>query len=272
MTATRAHGAAAQLAVPLAGDTTGDGPDLVLVHGLGASRHIWDDIRDDLAASRRVHRLELRGHGETGGPADPDAYKLHLLAADLAAAIDDRGLGHATVVAHSLGGAAALWAALRYPGTFGALVVVDSFAYGLPPERAAYVRHQLRDLRRHGPEGAWEAGKAARLADPLLALRWVDADFAAARRAEALAVVPQAWVGLGEEVATAPAFTSWLWQLDTKLAVMVGETDVFMRGPSEQIALATGAPLHLLDGLGHNPMVERPAVFKAALERVLEEL
>lgn len=272
MTATRVPTAAARLGVPLAGDTAGDGPDLVLVHGLGASRRIWDDVRDDLARTRRVHRLELRGHGDTGGPADPAAYKLHLLAADLAAAIDDRGLGHATVVAHSLGGAAALWAALRYPGTFGALVIVDSFAYGLPPERAAYVRRQLRDLRRHGPEGAWEAGKAARLADPLLALRWVDADFAEARRCEALAVVPEAWVGLGEEIATAPAFTSWLWQLDTKLAVMVGESDALMREPSEQIAQATGAPLHVLDGLGHNPMVERPAAFGAALERVLDEL
>ncbi|MFN8104662.1 MAG: alpha/beta hydrolase [Acidimicrobiia bacterium] len=258
--------------VALAGDTCGEGDDLVLVHGLGASRHIWDDVRDDLATTWRVHRLELRGHGETGGPADPDAYKLHLIAADLAAAIEDRGGRDATVVAHSLGGAAALWAALRYPGAFGALVVVDAFTYGLPPARRAYLRRQLRDLRRRGPEGAWIAGKAARLADPNLALRWLDTDFAAARRAEALAVVPEAWEGLGEEVQHAPSFVSWLWQLDVELAVMAGADDTFMLGPSEEIAAVTGAPLHVLASMGHNPMIERPVLFARALRIVLEDL
>lgn len=259
--------------VALAGDITGDGADdLVLVHGLGASRHIWDDVLDDLAATWRVHRLELRGHGETGGPSDPDAYKLHLLAADLAAAIADRDLGDATVVAHSLGGTAALWAALRHPGAFGALVVVDSFTYGLPPARLAYLRRQLHDLRRRGPEGAWAGGQAARLADPNLALRWLDADFEAARRAEALAVVPAAWEGLGEEVQHAPSFASWLWQLDLDLAVMAGAGDTFMLGPSEEIAAITGAPLHVLASMGHNPMVERPLLFARALREVLEVL
>ena len=259
-------------AIPLAGDVAGDGDDLVLVHGLGASLHIWDDVLDDLASSWRVHRLDLRGHGETGGPADPAAYKLHLLAADLSAAIEERGLTRATVVAHSLGGAAALWAALRYPGTFGALVLVDSFTYGLPPQRQAYVRHQLRDLRRRGPEGAWEAAKAARMSDPNLALRWLDADFENARRAEALAVVPQAWVGLGEELQRAPSFASWLWQLDVPLAVMAGEDDTFMLGPSEEIARITGAPLHVLPKMGHNAMVERPVLFARSLRGVLDGL
>lgn len=259
-------------ALTLAGDTRGEGDDLVLVHGLGASRHIWDDVCDDLATTWRVHRLELRGHGDTGGPGDPDAYKLHLLAADLVSAVDERGLGRATVVAHSLGGAAALWAALRYRGAFGALVVVGSFTYGLPPARAAYVRRQLRDLRRRGPEGAWEDAKATRLADPNLALRWLDPDFEAVRRAEALAVVPAAWEGLGEEVQHSPSFAPWLWQLDIPLAVMVGEDDTFMRGPSEEIAAITGAPLHVLASMGHNPMIERPVLFARALRGVLDEL
>jgi pimeloyl-ACP methyl ester carboxylesterase len=44
---------------------TGSGPTLVLIHGLGGSRRIWDPVLDRLAAERDVVAVDLPGFGES---------------------------------------------------------------------------------------------------------------------------------------------------------------------------------------------------------------
>jgi magnesium chelatase accessory protein len=46
----------------------GDGPDLLLVHGTGASTHSWRDVMPLLAKDHRVHAIDLPGHGFTSLP------------------------------------------------------------------------------------------------------------------------------------------------------------------------------------------------------------
>lgn len=83
-------------------DVTGDGQtDLLLVHGITESRRFWDPLLDDLAATYRVIRVDLPGHGES----DPvDDYALDRLARDVGAVIDEVGHGAPLAVGHSLGG------------------------------------------------------------------------------------------------------------------------------------------------------------------------
>jgi len=86
--------------VNLAHDVQGDGPLLVLVHGITENRHVWDPLVDDLARDHRVLRVDLRGHGES--PA-AESYGMDEMAGDIAALVDEAPL----VVGHSLGGAVA---------------------------------------------------------------------------------------------------------------------------------------------------------------------
>lgn len=49
------------------GPRDGDGVPLVFIHGWTANRHRWDHQLDHFTQKRRVVRLDLRGHGESGG-------------------------------------------------------------------------------------------------------------------------------------------------------------------------------------------------------------
>ncbi len=99
---------------------------IVLVHGLGNDRHVWDDVQRRLAAAHvdaRVITLELPGHGENlPGPKTPS---LEAAARQIAARIRREHAEPAIIVGHSLGGAVAAHVPLVDPGAVRALVVVD---------------------------------------------------------------------------------------------------------------------------------------------------
>jgi pimeloyl-ACP methyl ester carboxylesterase len=85
------------MTVELAHDVQGQGPLLVLVHGITENRHTWDPLVGELARDHRVLRVDLRGHGES---PMADSYGVADLAGDIAPLVDEPPL----VVGHSLGG------------------------------------------------------------------------------------------------------------------------------------------------------------------------
>jgi pimeloyl-ACP methyl ester carboxylesterase len=94
----------------LAYDRRGAGPTLVLLHPLGADRHVWEPVTDRLARERDVIAVDLPGFGESGvlrakGPPTPAA--LATAVAEFLATLELPGGYH--VAGNSLGG----WAALE---------------------------------------------------------------------------------------------------------------------------------------------------------------
>lgn len=110
----------------------GHGPALVLLHPLGADRHVWDPIRDALAAQRTVVTLDLPGFGEspplTATPPTPGA-----LADAVAAALARSGIGRPHVAGNSLGA----WIALELGLADAAASVTAVAPAGLWPEPLA---------------------------------------------------------------------------------------------------------------------------------------
>jgi pimeloyl-ACP methyl ester carboxylesterase len=96
------------MTVALAYDQQGEGPLLVLVHGITENRHSWDPIVAEVAANHRVLRVDLRGHGES---PKADSYDISELAADVEALVDEPPL----LVGHSLGGTVVTAYAARFP-------------------------------------------------------------------------------------------------------------------------------------------------------------
>jgi len=82
-------------------ETVGDGPDLVLVHGLTDSSGTWGVITPTLAENYRVTTLDLRGHGRSG---DAQTYDSMAMAQDLEAVVTAAGIVNPLLVGHSLGG------------------------------------------------------------------------------------------------------------------------------------------------------------------------
>ncbi|MEE8443976.1 MAG: alpha/beta fold hydrolase, partial [Alphaproteobacteria bacterium] len=108
---------------------SGDGPPIVILHGLFGSGRNWGTLSRALAATRRVITLDLRNHGASPWDARMD---YPAMADDLLELIADQGLDRPVLLGHSMGGKAAMAAALTEPGAIGALIVADiaPVAYG----------------------------------------------------------------------------------------------------------------------------------------------
>lgn len=87
--------------VVIAYNVAGDGPVLVLVHGITESRRTWDPLVAALARDHTVVAIDARGHGESGPAA---TYDSAAMAADVAAVLAALGLADPLVVGHSMGG------------------------------------------------------------------------------------------------------------------------------------------------------------------------
>jgi pimeloyl-ACP methyl ester carboxylesterase len=100
------------------------GPLVACVHGMGESRRTFRFLAPPLvAAGHRVAAMDVRGYGESTA-AWPD-YSLESVGADLLALIRHLG-GPAIVVGHSIGCAAATWAAAESPADISKLVLIST--------------------------------------------------------------------------------------------------------------------------------------------------
>jgi len=100
-------------------ESTGTGPDLVLLHGWGMHGGVWDGVRDGLAQHFRVHAVDLPGYGASpaSGPVT-----LERMADALAQTFPQP----VHVCGWSLGAAVALTWALRFPEQVTRLILVAS--------------------------------------------------------------------------------------------------------------------------------------------------
>jgi pimeloyl-ACP methyl ester carboxylesterase len=107
-----------------AGGETGT---IVLVHGFAANRaETWRRLGWLGAFERKGWRavaLDLRGHGDSDKPHDPDAYARADMAADVIALMDHLDLPHADLMGYSMGAHLAMGLALSHPRRVGNLIL-----------------------------------------------------------------------------------------------------------------------------------------------------
>lgn len=102
----------------------GEGPPLVLVHGLGGAASNWTELAPLLARRHRLLVPDLPGHG--GSSALPAVSGLEPFADRVALVADREGMLPAPFVGHSLGGTVVLRLALRRPADVQAIVLAGS--------------------------------------------------------------------------------------------------------------------------------------------------
>src|SRR3954447_5409106 len=114
----------------------GDGPPLLLLHGIGNSAQTWAGVIDRLAAEHHVLAPDLLPHGSSDKPRGD--YSVASYANGMRDLLSVLDLEQVTVVGHSLGGGIALQFAYQFPERCERLVLVGSG--GLGPELSAGLR------------------------------------------------------------------------------------------------------------------------------------
>ena len=240
----------------LAYDRSGSGPRLVLLHPLGADRHVWEPVLARVAAEREVIAVDLPGFGDSpalngGGPPTPEA-----LARAVAEGLPE---GEYHVAGNSLGG----WVALELAAAGHARSVTAIAPAGLWPEPLAPKRGTARQLAR-----------GLRPVMPALTRSAAGRRIALAGTvAEPERVPPEAALRLVRAYADAPGFEAVNREMRARRFTRLEHIRVPVTLVWPEHDRLVGRPAHLpptvrsvpLPGAGHVPMWDQPEAVAALL-------
>jgi pimeloyl-ACP methyl ester carboxylesterase len=118
------------------GETVGEGPPIVLCHGVTATRrYVVHGSRVLERVGHAVVSYDARGHGESDPAPGGEGYGYPELVGDLGAVIDAQvGEGPVVLAGHSMGAHTAVAYALRHPERLAGLVVIGPVYAGPPSE------------------------------------------------------------------------------------------------------------------------------------------
>jgi pimeloyl-ACP methyl ester carboxylesterase len=219
-------------------EVTGEGPAVVLIHGLSGSGRWWAYNVPALAQRYRVYNVDLIGFGRSRG----QRLVLWEAAGWLTKWLHVAGIAQAHLVGHSMGGYIATEVAATAPEAVRRLVLVDALVFPMGP---GLVRHAL-DLAR-----------ATRYMTPNFLHVLVDDALRAGSRTMWRATREVLSADLSNRLGSVKAETLVVWgENDTLLGLELG------RKLAEQLGRASFV---CVQGAGHNPMWDRPQRFNELL-------
>lgn len=121
-------------------------PVLFFLHGLGGDVDAWNFVRDPLLARGfSTIAMDLRGHGYSGHPTLPSAYRMEHLLGDVLAVLEAERVEKAVLVGHSAGAILALQFALQHADMLSGLVLLAG-SYGSPRYLRSPIQKQIGAL------------------------------------------------------------------------------------------------------------------------------
>jgi pimeloyl-ACP methyl ester carboxylesterase len=254
-------------------DDAGDGPPVVLLHGLACGRRMWFHQIRALRRRFRVIAYDLRGHGQTDAPAAATDYSAALLARDLTGVLDALKIERAAIVGFSLGGGPALALAASKPERVSRLVLADVGAGADEPIKTEWMARRwvkqiaqgeidelVCDMLRsdlfkvYAQRNARSREHMAGLirATPLDGLRFTLSEVLAKRK-------------------SLFHLTGVLKSVRAPTLVLVGEYDYTCSKAARLLAATIpNAALKIIKASGHMSPLEQPAAFSAALMEFLD--
>lgn len=101
---------------------SGEGPPLLILHGLFGSLSNWGWHSKQLASEFAVYGVDLRNHGDS---PHTEQFNYQLMAEDIRSLLIELGLKCCYVIGHSMGGKVAMQLALSYPDLIEKIIVID---------------------------------------------------------------------------------------------------------------------------------------------------
>jgi pimeloyl-ACP methyl ester carboxylesterase len=246
----------------------GDGPPVVLLHGLACGQRMWFHQVRALRSRFRVITYDQRGHGGTDTPAAANGYSAALLARDLVGFLDALEIERAAIVGFSLGGGPALALAASQPHRVSRLVLADVGAGADDPVKIEAMARRWVTLIDQGASDQLVCEMLRSELFRVYARR-------STRRRDHMAALIRATPAIGlrflltEVLAKRKSLfrlTGVLQTLRVPTLIMVGEQDYVCSKAARLMAQSIpNAELKIIAGSGHMAPLEQPAAFSAAL-------
>jgi pimeloyl-ACP methyl ester carboxylesterase len=243
-------------------EVTGAGePPLALVHGWATDRRIWSEEVARLGARHRVVTPDLAGHGKSG--AGRTDWSIERFGQDVAAVIEAVGAKQVILVGHSMGGLVVLEAARRMRGRVKGIVVVDMLLDAEQQSSADEIEGAVKQLEADYRTATTE------MANQYL----FTADTPAAARERVLGYA----LALPPDRSIAMLRSTWAYDPlpalnEIRVPVRAVNGDKFPTNLEVNRKHMPGFEAAIVAGSGHYPMLEDPARFGAALDRMLSSV
>lgn len=259
----------------------GQGPDVILIPGLGSSSEVWSATMEVLQRSYRVHTVQVGGFAGAPAGGNVSARAGEAVVAPTVAALQDyivrQQLRAPIVVGHSIGGLMAMELALQHPGSVGKIVVVDALPYvGLmfsPQASVAAFAPQvnfMRDQMIGMPDAAFAAQQAAGVvrlvsspADQARVAAWT---VASDRHVFAQAFYDAMTMDVRPRLATLKTPVTLFYAFDASAGQQEAPTDAMFRGAYQTLSHMR---FRRFDSSRHFIMLDQPIAFVQALTEEL---
>jgi pimeloyl-ACP methyl ester carboxylesterase len=222
---------------------------LLLTHGYGASRAMWRPNLAALAATRTVVTWDMRGHGQTDSPQDPQLYSHEHTVGDMAAVLDACRIPVAAVGGLSLGGFMSLDFHRTHPDRVRCLLLLDTG----PGFNRDESRQAWNEAARRTADRLERDGIAALSSSPEVARASADAT-GLAHAARGMLAQQDAGV------------ISSLRDVTVPVLVLVGADDTNFLAAADYMATAIShAEKVVVPGAGHAANIDQPSAFNHAV-------
>lgn len=244
--------------------TAGTGErDIVFIHCWAGHLGFWQEQIQALGHQARLILIDLPGHGQSDKPQT--AYTLDFFADAVLAVLREVKVRKAAFIVHSMGGAVMCRVYHRAPEIFSAVVSVDGLlrrpigtaeqvkALLVPFGTPQYLDHATRIIHSFFPIPGTEV-----LRDRVMS--------------EMLATPQHVMLG-GMQAMFSPEHSDWvLEKINAPVAVINAPGFLWSHGFEDYIRSATPQSDYLImNGVGHFPMLEKPAEFNATLAAMLRK-
>ncbi len=151
----------------------GEGPLVVLIHGIPEFWYSWQAQIGPLSESHRVVAVDQRGFNRSDAAPNQEGYAVEHLVEDIAAVIRQEGYGQATIIGHDSGAFVAWHFAARHPDMTERLVALsvphpNAFIEELANNPAQHLAGDYaRQMQQPGATAAFRVGPVGVLRDPL---------------------------------------------------------------------------------------------------------
>jgi 3-oxoadipate enol-lactonase len=239
------------------------GPALVLLHALGTSSAIWDDLLPLLPPSLRILRLDMRGHGRSDVPPGP--YSMGALIRDTERLIEHFGVKEAVILGLSIGGLIAQGLAVKRLDLVRAMVLSNTAAKIGRPE---HWDDRIKAVQGSGMPALHDATM-----ERWLGRKWRQSPALPRLSDGFLATAPEGWMGCASAIAGTDFFeTTATLTLPTLAIAGANDGSTPPDLVRETAELIRGHRFALIRGAGHIPVVEKPAEYAAVLTQFLNEI